>query len=49
LQISDSQDYAAWFAHCPGLKVLSPYNSEDAKGFFTQETFKKENSVFKVS
>jgi len=27
-----SQDYAAWFSHCPGLKVLAPYNSEDAKG-----------------
>lgn len=27
-----SQDYSAWFAHCPGLKVLSPYNSEDSKG-----------------
>lgn len=31
---SDSQDYAAWYAHCPGLKVISPYNSEDAKGRF---------------
>lgn len=27
-----SQDYSAWFAHCPGLKVLTPYDSEDAKG-----------------
>lgn len=27
-----SQCYAAWFTHCPGLKVVSPYNSEDAKG-----------------
>jgi len=27
-----SQDYSAWFAHCPGLTVISPYNSEDAKG-----------------
>ncbi|KAH0951088.1 hypothetical protein HN011_002123 [Eciton burchellii] len=27
-----SQCFAAWYSHCPGLKVLSPYNSEDAKG-----------------
>lgn len=27
-----SQDYAAWYAHCPGLKVLTCYDSEDAKG-----------------
>ncbi|XP_061640575.1 pyruvate dehydrogenase E1 component subunit beta, mitochondrial isoform X1 [Phyllopteryx taeniolatus] len=27
-----SQCFAAWYAHCPGLKVLSPWNSEDAKG-----------------
>jgi pyruvate dehydrogenase E1 component beta subunit len=27
-----SQCYAAWYGQCPGLKVLSPYNSEDAKG-----------------
>ena len=28
----DSQDYAAWYAHCPGLKVISPYTAEDYKG-----------------
>ncbi|XP_055591356.1 pyruvate dehydrogenase E1 component subunit beta, mitochondrial-like [Uranotaenia lowii] len=27
-----SQCFGAWYAHCPGLKVLSPYDSEDAKG-----------------
>ncbi|XP_012259801.1 pyruvate dehydrogenase E1 component subunit beta, mitochondrial [Athalia rosae] len=27
-----SQCYGAWYSHCPGLKVVSPYNSEDAKG-----------------
>lgn len=27
-----SQDFSSWYAQCPGLKVLSPYNSEDAKG-----------------
>uniref|UniRef100_A0A3B3RT41 Pyruvate dehydrogenase E1 component subunit beta n=1 Tax=Paramormyrops kingsleyae TaxID=1676925 RepID=A0A3B3RT41_9TELE len=27
-----SQCFAAWYGHCPGLKVISPWNSEDAKG-----------------
>merc|ERR1711976_460170 len=27
-----SQCFAAWYGHCPGLKVLSPYSSEDCKG-----------------
>ncbi|KAJ4961576.1 hypothetical protein NE237_021486 [Protea cynaroides] len=27
-----SQCYAAWFGSCPGLKVLAPYTSEDARG-----------------
>ncbi|KAF8408464.1 hypothetical protein HHK36_007618 [Tetracentron sinense] len=27
-----SQCYAAWYASCPGLKVLAPYSSEDARG-----------------
>lgn len=27
-----SQCYGAWYAHCPGLKVVSPYTSEDCKG-----------------
>lgn len=26
------QCYASWYASCPGLKVLSPYSSEDARG-----------------
>lgn len=26
------QCYAAWFGACPGLKVLTPYSSEDARG-----------------
>eukprot|EP00268_Persea_americana_P038177 TRINITY_DN3780_c1_g1_i10.p1 TRINITY_DN3780_c1_g1~~TRINITY_DN3780_c1_g1_i10.p1 ORF type:complete len:177 (+),score=43.21 TRINITY_DN3780_c1_g1_i10:481-1011(+) len=25
-----SQCFAAWYAHCPGLKVLAPYSSEDS-------------------
>jgi pyruvate dehydrogenase E1 component beta subunit len=27
-----SQCYASWYSHIPGLKVLSPWSSEDAKG-----------------
>nr|XP_051202966.1 pyruvate dehydrogenase E1 component subunit beta-1, mitochondrial isoform X1 [Lolium perenne] len=27
-----SQCYAAWYAHVPGLKVLTPYSAEDARG-----------------
>ena len=27
-----SQDYASWYAHVPGLKVVSPYFAADAKG-----------------
>ncbi|MEM7774507.1 MAG: pyruvate dehydrogenase complex E1 component subunit beta [Pseudomonadota bacterium] len=27
-----SQCYSAWYAHCPGLKVVAPSNASDAKG-----------------
>jgi pyruvate dehydrogenase E1 component beta subunit len=27
-----SQDYASWYAHCPGLKVVAPFSAADAKG-----------------
>ncbi len=27
-----SQCLASWYAHCPGLKVVSPYDARDAKG-----------------
>ncbi|WP_040309562.1 pyruvate dehydrogenase complex E1 component subunit beta [Asticcacaulis biprosthecium] len=27
-----SQDYSAWYANVPGLKVLAPYDAADAKG-----------------
>jgi pyruvate dehydrogenase E1 component beta subunit len=26
------QCYAAWYSHVPGLKVLTPYSAEDARG-----------------
>lgn len=28
----DKKDYSAWYGAVPGLKVLSPWSSEDAKG-----------------
>ncbi len=27
-----SQEYASWYAHIPGLKVVAPWSAEDAKG-----------------
>jgi pyruvate dehydrogenase E1 component beta subunit len=27
-----SQDYSSWYSHVPGLKVVAPYDSADAKG-----------------
>lgn len=27
-----SQCYGAWYSHCPGLKVVSPYSAEDCHG-----------------
>ena len=31
-----SQDYAAWYASIPGLKVVMPYTAADAKGLMKQ-------------
>ena len=31
-----SQDYAAWYASVPGLKVVMPYTAADAKGLLKQ-------------
>ncbi|MDO7732182.1 MAG: pyruvate dehydrogenase complex E1 component subunit beta [Paracoccaceae bacterium] len=31
-----SQDYAAWYAQVPGLKVIMPYSAVDAKGLLKQ-------------
>lgn len=30
-----SQCFGAWYSHCPGLKVISPYDSEDCKGLYS--------------
>uniref|UniRef100_A0A672IHQ0 Pyruvate dehydrogenase E1 component subunit beta n=1 Tax=Salarias fasciatus TaxID=181472 RepID=A0A672IHQ0_SALFA len=39
-----SQCFAAWYAHCPGLKVVSPWNSEDAKGLL-KSAIREDNPV----
>ncbi|KAL3079777.1 hypothetical protein niasHS_014059 [Heterodera schachtii] len=39
-----SQDYAAWYAHVPGLKVVAPYSAEDAKGLL-KAAVRDENPV----
>ena len=32
LAAQHSQCFAAWYFHCPGLKVVSPYSADDCKG-----------------
>ncbi len=27
-----SQEYSSWYAHCPGMRVISPWSAADAKG-----------------
>jgi len=39
-----SQDFAAWYAHCPGLKVLAPWSAEDARGLL-KAAVRDENPV----
>ena len=40
-----SQCYASWYAHCPGLKVVSPYTAADAKGLL-KSAIRDPNPVF---
>jgi len=39
-----SQDFTAWYSHIPGLKVVSPYDSSDAK-YLLKESIKDPNPV----
>lgn len=39
-----SQCFASWYAHIPGLKVVAPYSSEDAKGLL-RAAIRDENPV----
>ncbi|XP_072807765.1 pyruvate dehydrogenase E1 component subunit beta, mitochondrial-like [Vicugna pacos] len=42
-----SQCFAAWYGHCPGLKVVSPWSSEDAKGLI-KSAIQDNNAVVTV-
>jgi len=42
-----SQCYASWYAHCPGLKVVSPYSAADAKGLL-KSAFRDPNPVISL-
>jgi pyruvate dehydrogenase E1 component beta subunit len=39
-----SQCFASWYAHCPGLIVISPYHAQDAK-FLMKKAIENENPV----
>ena len=39
-----SQDYSAWYSHFPGLKVISPYDANDASGLL-RAAIRDENPV----
>ena len=39
-----SQCFASWYAHCPGLKVVSPYTSREAKALL-KAAIRDENPV----
>ena len=41
-----SQNLQAWFAHIPGLKVVSPSNAYDAKGLLTSSIFDPSPVIF---
>merc|ERR1712117_790901 len=41
-----SQCFAAWYAHCPGLKVVSPYDAEDCKGLLKAAIRDPDPTVF---
>ena len=39
-----SQCYAAWYSHVPGLKVVAPYDAEDARGLLKVKIRNKNES-----
>jgi pyruvate dehydrogenase E1 component beta subunit len=41
-----SQDYSAWYSHIPGLKVVAPYDCNDAKGLLKASIRDKNPIVF---
>ncbi len=41
-----SQDFSAWYSHIPGLKVISPFDSADAKGLLKASIRDKNPVIF---
>lgn len=41
-----SQDYASWYGHIPGLKVVAPYSGADAKGLMKAAIRDKNPIIF---
>ena len=41
-----SQDYASWYGHVPGLKVVAPYSGADAKGLMKAAIRDKNPIIF---
>ncbi len=41
-----SQCYASWYSHIPGLKVVAPYDADDAKGLLKSSVRDKNPIIF---
>ena len=41
-----SQNYASWYGHVPGLKVVAPYSADDAKGLLKSAIRSEDPIIF---